>query len=298
MFKMKKISYILILALLFNFSSVALLFANDIVLTDENDHVTKVESYNSANSIESLDIQEVQNVLAQPKHNISFLKGGYDDISHLEYTYTSNGINFKVIEDTNDSYTSVYSTIYIENKDGIFGKFATQNVKIDSSIVTATFEANGQIDTETFSLETISNIPLELKDISDSPISIKSSYNGFPVTDWTYYGTFNYSNRILKYTISAVTALITGIVTASTLGTGAGIVAGTAASVVSSIVTEHMPTVFYSVTMYFKSTIPEEGTFGMHVAEKDITKFYSDSDRTDQIGDTITSISYLDGYVD
>ena len=70
-----------------------------------------------ADNVKYLDIKEVENILAQPKQNITFIKGGYDDISHLEYTYSSAGRDFKVVEYTNDDYTVVDSTIYIKTMD-------------------------------------------------------------------------------------------------------------------------------------------------------------------------------------
>lgn len=36
----------------------------------------------------------------------------------------------------------------------------------------------------------------------------------------------------------------------------------------------------------------------MHVAEKDIYDFYADKNRTVRVGDRVTTISYLRGYVE
>ena len=283
----------LILALLLNFASVASVFANEIAFTDEKGNVIKVDD------IKSMDIQEVESILAEPKQNINFLVGGYDDISCLEYTYTSAGRNFKVIEDTNDDYTFVNSTIYIQNPDGIYEEFATQKLNIDSSVVTATFEANDQISTETFLIQSAQDASLRSSNIDDSPISLNSSYYGSPVTGWTYWGAFNYSNRITKFTVSAITSIIAGIVSSAALpGVSAVVVSGLVGTVVSQIIEDYVPTVYYRVTTYFKSVIPEEGTFQMHVAEKNIYRYYSNSGRTNQIGDTITTFACLDGYVD
>jgi hypothetical protein len=291
MLKMRKISYVLILALLLSFSSVACAFANDIVLTDEKGNVT-------ADDVKYLGIQEVEDILAQPKQNITFIKGGYDDISHLEYTYSSAGRDFKVVEDTNDEYTFVDSTIYIKNQDGIYEKFATQRLNIDSSMVAVTFKTNGQTSTETFRLENPQNISLRSACIGDSPISLNSSYNGSPVTDWQYWGTFNYSNRIVKFTVAAVTSIIINAVSNSVFPGSAVIVSGVVGTIVIPIVENSIPTVYYTVTIYFKDVIPEQGTFQMHVAEKNIYKYYSNSSRTNKIGDTITTFNCLDGYVD
>lgn len=291
MLKIRKISYVLILALILNFSAVPCAFANNIVFTDEKGNVI-------ADNVKYLDIKEVENILAQPKQNITFIKGGYDDISHLEYTYSSAGRDFKVVEYTNDDYTVVDSTIYIKNQDGTYEEFATQKLVIDSSIVTATFEANGQTSTESFRLETPQNISLRSNSISDSPISLNSSYNGSPVTDWQYWGTFNYSTRIVKFTVAAITSIIINIVSNSAFPGSAVIVSGIVSTIVVPIVENSIPTVYYTVTTYFKDVIPEQGTFQMHVAEKNIYKYYSDSNRTKKIGDTITTFNCLDGYVD
>lgn len=291
MLKIRKISYVLILALILNFSAVPCAFANNIVFTDEKGNVI-------ADNVKYLDIKEVENILAQPKQNITFIKGGYDDISHLEYTYSSAGRDFKVVEYTNDDYTVVDSTIYIKNQDGTYEEFATQKLVIDSSVVTATFEANGQTSTESFRLETPQNISLRSNSISDSPISLNSSYNGSPVTDWQYWGTFNYSTRIVKFTVAAITSIIINIVSNSAFPGSAVIVSGIVSTIVVPIVENSIPTVYYTVTTYFKDVIPEQGTFQMHVAEKNIYKYYSDSNRTKKIGDTITTFNCLDGYVD
>jgi hypothetical protein len=82
------------------------------------------------------------------------------------------------------------------------------------------------------------------------------------------------------------------------LGVGTVITYSVITNVVATIVSYNLSKVYYHVNVYFKSVIPEEGTFQMHVAEKDIYDFYADKNRTVRVGDRVTTISYLRGYVE
>lgn len=277
----KSITIILALSLTLSTSSVEVFAANE-------------------NTSISEDSQSAENILSLPKSNIKFIKGSYNDLSHVEYTYTSNQENFKVIEDSNTDLSNVQSTIYKQDSSGEYTKFAEQNVSVKESITVKTKIG----DKET--IETIARPQV----IEDNPITsvTKDSYSvnelsinssNLPISDWQYYGTFKYSTTIVKYTIVAVAAIISGIVaTATTLGTGTQAAISSTTAVVSYIVNDQVPKIYYTNKVYYKTVVPPNpNQLRMKVAEKTTHTFYSDEARTKQLpGSPVTSNFHLEGY--
>lgn len=260
---------------------------------------TEIFAANSNTSV-SNETQSVEDTLSLPKKDITFIKGGYNDLSHVEYTYTSNEEQFKVIEDSNNDLTHVQSTIYKKNDLGAFDKFAEQTVDVKESIVVTTKIG----DKET--VETIAR-PQAVEDNSVASV-IKDSYSvselsmnssNLPISDWQYYGTFKYSTDIVKYTIVAVSVIIAGIVsTATTLGAGTQATISGINTLVTYIVNDQVPKIYYTNKVYYKTVVPPNpNQLRMKVAEKTTHTFYSDETRTKQLpGSPITSNFHLEGY--
>lgn len=259
----------------------------------------EVFASNSNTSI-SNETQSVEEILSLPKKDITFIKGGYNDLSHVEYTYTSNEEQFKVIEDSNNDLSHVQSTIYKKNDLGEFDKFAEQTVDVKGSIV---------VTTKIGDKKTVENIARpQVIDNSSANSVTKDSYStnefsanssNLPISDWQYYGTFKYSTTIVKYTIVAVTAIIAGIVsTATTLGAGTQATISGTTTLVSYIVNDQVPKIYYTNKVYYKTVVPPNpNQLRIKVAEKTTHTFYSDETRTKQLpGSPITSNFHLEGY--
>lgn len=120
----------------------------------------------------------------------------------------------------------------------------------------------------------------------------------YPISSWTHYGTFNYSTKIKKYTVAAVTAVISGIVGASTMGAGAAATISSTTGLIAYIVDNQIEDIWYTDFVYYKTLLPPDPKmFRMKVAEKTVHYFYSDSNRDNLMkGSPITSEFWLDGY--
>lgn len=116
-----------------------------------------------------------------------------------------------------------------------------------------------------------------------------------PVTPWVYWGQSKTSTNITRYTIAAIGALITGIVSASSLGTAATITYTVINAIVQKICDDCIPKVWYTDDVYYKYI--QSPTHTNRVAELTYHAFYSDSNRTANIGYS-TSKVWLNGYVD
>ncbi|EJW19479.1 hypothetical protein M5X00_19045 [Paenibacillus alvei] len=246
---------------------------------------------------ESIQVTEhsIQNILAMPKKDITFIKGGFDDLSDMEYTYTSNSKKYKAIEKTSPDLTHVDSEIYEETTTGEFELIANLMVEVNGAVVETTITpSNGEPKfVDTF----IKPEPTDANTFSPE-LNTLGDRGDYPISSWTHYGTFNYSTKIKKYTVAAVTAVISGIVGASTMGAGAAATISSTTGLIAYIVDDQIEDIWYTDFVYYKTLLPPDPKmFRMKVAEKTVHYFYSDSNRDNLMkGSPITSEFWLDGY--
>lgn len=183
----------------------------------------------------------------------------------------------------------VYSNFYIYDNNQY--KFVAKvSTFIESQNIITNLEYNGKTITETQVL---------LPDYQpNSIISPYASFDGMPVTGWTYWGTFYYSYHFVAYTLDVVQAAVSAIVGASSLGIGGAVVVGATSAIVSRIIESKIPNLYYTSIVYYKAVIPPESWMtAIKVAEKNYFKFYEDSSRIKYIGSS-TSYHYRDGYIE
>lgn len=109
-----------------------------------------ITSFNSTVAFAATNVsnQEMsQSLLSLKKSNYNYLEGKPGD-THLVYTYESNNDTYKVIENANDNFEKVNTTIYVENTEGVFVKYATQTLTINNFTSTLTTNENGYVTTE------------------------------------------------------------------------------------------------------------------------------------------------------
>lgn len=274
----------------------------------------------SATSSKNHPIQDILNV---PKENLNFIKGGYDDLSHLEYTYSSKGKNYKVIEDTTDNLAQVNSTIFEQDTSGNFVELAKLTVEVKSSTIETVITPANSIEVQSQSTNSFKGGSNKIVEIFERPnvsnaegtfidsniekslaeesslATLASNPSGLPISDWHHYGNFFYSTKIAKYTIAAVAVTITGIVSVlKILSPGAKATINSTTTLVAFIVDDRIGDIWYTDKVYYKTVVPPDpNMFRMKVAEKTIHTFYSDSGRTQHMkGSPITTEHWLRGY--
>jgi hypothetical protein len=257
-----------------------------------------------AQEAEEIPNLSTKEILELPKRDITFIKGSFEDLSDLEYTYTSNSKKYKVIESASADLTDVESKIYEESLTGEFELIADLTVNVEGGVVETTITpTNKEAQTvETFTRPSLSEA--KAVEIFDQPLintetsSITPYANNYPISDWYHYGNFFYSTKITKYTIAAVSAAITGIVSASTLGAGTIATITAINTLTSYIIGDQIGDIWYTDKVYYKTLVPPDPIiFRIKVAEKTTHTFYSDSSRTQHMkGSPIESEFWLKGY--
>jgi len=121
------------------------------------------------------------------------------------------------------------------------------------------------------------------------PDKMGTTYSDDELTDWQFSTSSTGSNDISRYTIVAVTAVLGE--TISSIGAGAAGVSVALAAVAGMIVSDEMPRVYYYQEVYYKFLIGTDPPLPR--AEETVTNFYLDSNRTNQIGDTVYYEYYL-----
>ena len=219
-----------------------------------------------------------------PKDNVQYIVGKVGD-TYSEYTYSSEGQKFKVIDNANENFTNVNSIIYLLKDDNKYEEYATEKVTIENDICTITITENGYSTTETFNY-----INQE-----QSSVYSRDSWLGMPVTDWIYCDTYKGSTKFQKYTAAAVVAVLTTLASSFFNIPGQCVIAGVSA-IAGIIVDDAIETVYFSRKYYWKLCIPPKGMVERAVAEKNVVTYYSDKSRKNKIG-TNTYYKYDYDYV-
>lgn len=115
---------------------------------------------------------------------------------------------------------------------------------------------------------------------------MKRTYSDDELTDWEYSTSSTGSNKIERYTVNAVTALLEEII--SSRGISATAADTFAGSVVNQIVSEEIPVIYYYHEVYYRYLIDSDPPLPR--AERTVTTFYSG--RNNQIGETIEYENY------
>lgn len=220
--------------------------------------------------------------LSTKKENFNYLEGKPGD-THLVYTYESNGSTYKVIENASENFDEVNSTIYVEDENGKFVEFATQNLTVDDSELNHITNINGVITTEKQDISPIKESVTT--DKADAPLrfntmSINGTCYGEPVGGWKYISRTDGSTRISNWTISAVTAAVVYVAAAGTTTIASGALATAAGVIAQKVVDELIPILYYSRWYYeLKLQNPGRGMENFIVGSNWYTNWYENSKR-------------------
>lgn len=177
-----------------------------------------ITSFNSTVAFAATNVtnQEMnQSLLSLKKSNYNYLEGKPGD-THLVYTYESNNDTYKVIENANDNFEKVNTTIYVENTEGVFVKYATQTLTINNFTSTLTTNENGYVTTEQQDL-----LPAKKSQNNNfiSSALAAGSYQGYKVSNWKQISlrnfvvgskwlTYFYSDKAHSQFIRSVTDIV------------------------------------------------------------------------------------------
>jgi hypothetical protein len=251
--------------------------------------------------------ENVKTELSLAKYNYKFLEGEIGD-KYLVYTYESNGSKFKVVEESNDSFTKVESKIYKKDELDNFEEYAQQVFEISNSMSILTTIVNNNIEVEKQNFDLLDNLSTSsfnigieketinsIKDIN----SIKGSngiYNGYEVTSWLYQGVTKSSVNVSSYTITAVSSLLFHMVTKRFSGEPLASVISVVSGITTTIITNHISVIFYERFYYEKKLVnPPFSLQNFVVGSKWSTYIYEDPYHNQLVGHTIDEV-YQTGY--
>ena len=252
-------------------------------------------SFNSTVAFAATNVtnQEMnQSLLSLKKSNYNYLEGKPGD-THLVYTYESNNDTYKVIENADDNFEKVNTTIYVENTEGVFVKYATQTLTINNFTSTLTTNENGYVTTEQQDL-----LPAKKSQNNNfiSSALAAGSYQGYKLTNWKQISTTNYSTRITNYSATAVFAVIAYIAADGATDGLSGAVVAAISAVAGKIIDKAIPIVYYRQIYSEKKLVnPPLSLRNFVVGSKWLTYFYSDKAHSQFIR-SVTDIVYANGY--
>lgn len=254
-----------------------------------------ITSFNSTVAFAATNVtnQEMnQSLLSLKKSNYNYLEGKPGD-THLVYTYESNNDTYKVIENADDNFEKVNTTIYVENTEGVFVKYATQTLTINNFTSTLTTNENGYVTTEQQDL-----LPAKKSQNNNfiSSALAAGSYQGYKVSNWKQISTTNSSTRITNYSATAVFAVIAYIAADGATDGLSGAVVAAISAVAGKIIDEAIPIVYYRQIYSEKKLVnPPLSLRNFVVGSKWLTYFYSDKAHSQFIR-SVTDIVYANGY--
>lgn len=249
--------------------------------------VNSTKAAASVNSTESLQMSD-------ERSNYQYILGKPGD-KHLVYTYESDGTTYKVDEEASDDFSRVDSIIYKKVLNGTYVECAKQTFTVNNSV----FRLETNINEEKFvDIQNISYSNAQESDLDQDMLLetyASDTYNGYEVTGWKYIDSISGSNKIINYTITAVTAIITFIITDGVSG-GAGAAAAGVSAVVSKIIDERLKVVYYYHNYYEKNLVnPPLSLRNFVVGSCWRTTFYKDKAHTKRIR-SVGEMKYQKGY--
>lgn len=219
--------------------------------------------------------------------NFQYIYGKAGDLYSV-YTYSVNGIQYKVVDNASADWMNVKSEIYKMNSEHRFELYATETLVHGLNNITVTVDVDGNKDIEVFSKDN-SNVGIleEYRNSGICELNSKSgeTFDGMPVSNWQYYGTFNDFKNITKYTVAVVIGLIGFAVCNVASATWVKAVSTGVETVAQMVVADKISKVYYKCTSYYKTVLPSDSDmFRMKIAEQNHYVYYTDSNRTQKIG--------------
>lgn len=218
-----------------------------------------------------------------------------NDLSHIEYTYNENGESYKVIESANLELTEAHTKIYKK----VAGEYVlisdyTTRIKINDSTIELTTIKGGNLDVVKIKKDdVIAPAPIEEFNKDTSISSIDTVEVG--LTDWIYCGTTQSSSTISEWTFIIVVAILNDVAHNKFTKGQSYLVTGVT-TVATLVISEYWPKVYdrqYWYNIY--ETFDGVPAYVPAVGEKVYTYFYSDSSRTQRIGDVLIDEFIVDG---
>lgn len=190
---------------------------------------------------------------------------------------------YKVVENASENFDEINSTIYVENKNGEFVEYATQNLTIDDFELTHTTNIDGEITTESQDLSLAkSDTPSEEGVVPPiHAMSINGTCYGEPTGGWSFVSRHNGTTRISNYTVTAVVAAVIYVATDAVVKKATNTVIAMAGAIAHNVVNEFIPILYYTQSYYeLKLANPGRGQENFIVGTNHYTQWYENSSRS------------------
>lgn len=222
------------------------------------------------------------------KTNINYIS---TDLNHTEYTYDESGKSYKVVENTTEDLSTVYTKIYQLNEANeytLIDDYVTNIVKEGNDIV-ITEVNDGVVDKEVLQGAIAPSSIEEAKNI----YSVSAASSGTMLTDWKYYGKSKGTNKFAVRTLSVITSVLSALAAAKMTKTIPVLLTVACERIAQYIIDDNLQIVYWTQYVYYKYILNIDPTFER--AEKNETFFYSDSSHDHFIDSTVDEY-YVDGW--
>lgn len=176
--------------------------------------------------------------------------------------------------------------------------FSWGKLKYKCMYIIVIIDINGNKDTEIFLNKTINYAEIEEnnnEEICELSSTSGETFDGMPVSSWQYYGIFNDFKNITKYTVAVVIGLIGFAVCNVAAATWVKAVSIGVETVAQMVVSDKISKVYYKCTSYYKTVLlSNPDMFRMKIAEQNYYVYYTDSNRTQRIGNGSTYYYHKD----
>lgn len=229
--------------------------------------------------------------------DFKYIYGKAGDLYSI-YTYSVNGVQYKVVDTASEDWMNVKSEIYQMNSNNEFELYATETLANNTDDIIVIIDINGNKDTEIFLNKTINYAKMEEnnnEEICELSSTSGETFDGMSVSSWQYYGIFNDFKNITKYTVAVVIDLIGFAVCNVAAATWVKAVSIGVETVAQMVVSDKISKVYYKCTSYYKTVLPSNpDMFRMKIAEQNYYVYYTDSNRTQRIGNGSTYYYHKD----
>ena len=156
------------------------------------------------------------------RSKLTFLEGEPGD-NHLIYTYQENGEQYKVVENADDDFMNVYSTIYVMNSVGDYIKTKSQilNVQPDGNCHLTSTDRYGNSEISQIDTTQVVKFVNTSTEVVES--SMTRAYTDPGTGEWVTHA-WNGSSYIYNMTVTAIGAVL-GAAIGGKVGAGIGAIA-------------------------------------------------------------------------
>lgn len=177
----------------------------------------------SSSTVQAASVEAgIENELKAMRTELTFLEGAPGD-NHLVYTYLENGQQYKVVENADDNFMNVNSTIYVMDAEGNYVETKSQilNIQPNGDCLLTTTDVEG--NSEASQIDTVKVVESVNTSTETNESSVTRAYTDPGTGEWIT-DVWDGSSRIYNLTVTAIGAVL-GAAIGGKVGAGLGAVA-------------------------------------------------------------------------